>query len=576
MLPTGSSVNPGAESVGYSVPRSRPNGVRINVRLPLRNSDDLDRLIDQQNTKGSPFYHHWLTPAQFRAAYGPRFEDLKTVAAALQGAGFNTTFTSQGVIADAPQATVERTFNVHLQRVSSPTHGKVPTLAVDRVPTMPTPLQRLGAHLAGLASFQMKPQYLLKSKNPVPENRYSPTGGYWGDDLKQAYEYPSYNVLRGSGTKIAILAVSDFLDSDVALAFGHEKLTPPTIIRRPVDGGPQPFGGVNDGFSDEISLDVQEAGFSAPGSTLMVYGAPDASFEPSFLDMYTAVVEDNQADLVSASFGLCELFFTAPYNGGTDFTSILTSDFHDVFRQGNAQGITFLDSSGDAGALGCTDVAGAVATLGVEVFANDPTNVGVGGTNLVTSFIPGSKQSTYVRENAFSDPIDPAFGFPAGSIWGSGGGVSTIWKKPLYQHFVNTGASMRAVPDISLHMGGCPSTAVQPCAPDRSFDIVAVGGAFYGFIGTSASVQEFAGLQALQDQRLGVRTGNANYLIYGLAAGGSLGNGPIFHNDIPGNNGYPSHHGYNFVVGNGTVRGAQYAFDPFGPFAGTPQTPTNP
>ena len=66
-----------------------------------------------------------------------------------------------------------------------------------------------------------------------------------------------------------------------------------------------------------------------------------------------------------------------------------------------------------------------------------------------------------------------------------------------------------------------------------------------------------------------------NYLIYALAAVGSLGV-PIFHNNIPGNNGYPSHKGYNFVVGNGTLFGSRYALDPFGPVAGNPQTPSNP
>jgi hypothetical protein len=74
----------------------------------------------------------------------------------------------------------------------------------------------------------------------------------------------------------------------------------------------------------------------------------------------------------------------------------------------------------------------------------------------------------------------------------------------------------------------------------------------------------------------GGRAGNVNNVIYELAALGTLGNGPIFHNNIPGNNGYQSHQGYNFVVGNGTPYGAQYALDPTAPLAGDPQTPSNP
>jgi subtilase family serine protease len=312
----------------------------------------------------------------------------------------------------------------------------------------------------------------------------------------------------------------------------------------------------------------------------MVYEAPDASFTPSFVDMYTAINEDNLADVVSTSFGLCELDFLASYNGGQDFTYLLQM-FHDLFRQGNAQGITFVESSGDNGAQGgeCTDPTFTNAAFGVSAWANDPDVTGVGGTNLQTSSVAGSLQSTYVSENANFDTFLPADSFAHGAIWGSGGGKSILWPKPLFQYFVNTGASTRAVPDLSLMMGGCPFGSAPPCGsvnPTRSAFVTALDGELFLFIGTSGSSPDFAGLQAIQDQRLGGRAGNVNYLIYALAAIGSIGNGPIFHNNIPGNNGYPSHKGYNFVVGNGTLYGSRYALDPFGPIAGNPQTPSNP
>jgi len=58
------------------------------------------------------------------------------------------------------------------------------------------------------------------------------------------------------------------------------------------------------------------------------------------------------------------------YNGGVDETAILKV-FHTLFQQGNAQGITFVASSGDSGALACLSAA----------FVNNPTNG--------TSFVPG-------------------------------------------------------------------------------------------------------------------------------------------------------------------------------------------
>ena len=236
-------------------------------------------------------------------------------------------------------------------------------------------------------------------------------------------------------------------------------------MRRPVDGGSPPFN-INSGLSDEVSLDVQQSGGSAPGATIMVYEAPDASFTPSFIDMYTAINEDNTADVVSTSFGLCELFFLPSYNDGEDFTPLLQT-FHDLFRQGNAQGITFLESSGDNGAQGgdCTDVSGANAIFGVSAWANDPDVTGVGGTNLITSSVPGSLQSTYVSENANFDTFLPGASFANGAIWGSGGGKSVIWPKPLFQYLVNTGSSTRSVPDLAMMMGGCPNGSAPPCGP---------------------------------------------------------------------------------------------------------------
>lgn len=364
----------------------------------------------------------------------------------------------------------------------------------------------------------------------------------------------------------------------MASYFGHEHLPVPAIERKPVSGGPPPFD-PNSGYSDEVNLDIQQAGGSAPGAKILVYGAADPS-DSSFVAMYTAVAEDNLADVVSVSYGECELDYTAPFNNGVDLTWVLQL-YHDLFRQMNAQGMTIVNSSGDSGALECTDPSGATAKIGVSSWANDPNVTGVGGTNLVTTYIKGSLESKYVRESAFYDKFnfaDPnSAGLPSGVVWGSGGGKSVFFSRPNYQRLVNTHTGARAVPDVAMHMGGCPVGAYATCESDRSSDVAALGGQFFMLIGTSASAPEFAGLQAIQDGVLGSRQGNVNNLLYSLAAAGSFGHGPIFNDAIPGNNGYFSTtRGYNYVLGNGTVNGAQYVFEPFGPFAGNPQTPSNP
>ena len=371
--------------------------------------------------------------------------------------------------------------------------------------------------------------------------------------------------MNGAGRTIAIVIDSDILDSDLALYFGHEALAPPIVIRRPVDGGPQPFNPAS-GDSLEASLDVQQSFGSAPGSQIMLYGIPDLS-DQSIYDAYSAIIEDNKADVVNSSFGLCELYYTAAYNGGVDFTWNL-QEFHDVFRQGNAQGITFVAASGDNGAYGCADPTFTHYVKGVQNPADDSDVTGVGGTDLVTTYTAGSLASRYVRESEFFDPVSG----PPNDMWGSGGGISVVFQKPLYQNLVNTHASTRTVPDVAMHMGGCPVGATS-CNPDDSSDVVAFGGGYYAVIGTSASSPDFAGLLAVTEQSLGTRLGNANYYVYALAAAG--GNA-VYHQDVPGNDGYPAQPGYDYVTGVGTPHAAVFAARPFAPVAGNPGTPSNP
>jgi subtilase family serine protease len=562
---------PQAPSGVAAVPRGAVSGVMVAVHLPLRNSEELDALISRQTDRSSSDYRKFLTPEQFRANYAPSPADLNTAAQTLRGLGFETHATSQSILASAPQAVVERAFQVqlravqsHERRASSVVRG---ALTATKMPILPPALAKLGATIGFSAGVRHVDSVRVSKNAFVLDNRYSDVGPYWFTDLKQAYGYPSYQTANGSGRTIAVVIDSDILDSDLAIYFGHEHLAPPVVERRPVDGGPNAFD-PNSGSSAEASLDVQQAFGSAPGAHIMLYGVPDLT-DQSVYDAYSAVIEDNRADIVNSSFGLCELYYTAAYQGGTDFTSILRQ-FHDLFRQGNAQGITFVASSGDSGAYGCADPTFSFFVKGVQNPADDPNVTGVGGTNLITKSAPPSRDSAYVRENAFFDRINS--GIP-NDIFGSGGGVSVVFAKPWYQNLVNTHARTRTVPDVSMHMGGCPVGAVTPCDPARSSVIAVVGGFGFGFVGTSISSPEFAGLLAVTEQTLGSRLGNANGYIYALSG---FGGEAVYRQDIPGNNGYPTTHDYNYVLGNGTPHAAVFALQPSAPRAGIPQTPTNP
>ncbi len=564
------------------VANSEPVG--FDVYLPLQHRDQLEKDLHAMHDPSSGSYQKWLTPAEFDARYAATPSQVKAIQNELGAYGLQTSAVASHHIHVTGSATaVEQALGTVLKH-GTYANGKR-TIAAAQAITQPNAMVQAHAVVAGLSGMiRMK-----SHAHPVqlPENRYSAVGVYWFDDLKQAYNFPSYETYTGKGVTIGILMSGDFNPPDMDKYFGHEKLATPNFSTIQVDGG-APFD--PNGNSFETHLDLQQSGGMAPNANVILYNIPDLS-DAHVMDGLSKIVTDNKADVVSMSFGGAEVFYTAADNAGTDFTKILQEE-DDLMAQGNAQGITFIASSGDSGALSaipvvCFNGGPACGSFepSVEFPASSPHVTGVGGTNLVTTYTgtAGDLNSRYVREEAYADPLaaDIFFGTSAtGGYWGSGGGDSILFPKPLFQELTDTGnASFRTVPDISLHMGGCPAGTITACNPDDSADIEAIGGKYVGVIGTSASAPDFAGLTALTVERLGTRVGNENYYIYTLALLQSVGVPVnVFKTNIPGYNGLYSttKKGYNRVLGNGTVNGVNFLLAPFSPKAGTPQTPSNP
>ncbi len=544
--------------------------VHFTVHLPLRNEGELDALLAAQTAIGSPLYHHFLTPAQFAAAYGPSRTKLDAAALPLRAAGFAVRQTPHGLEVAGTASQMARMFNAQANSVRTP--GGRMTAALTGHPTLPASLSRLGAIVPALSGVSRRETNSERSLKGVPDNRYSPVGPYWFDDLKEAYQFPSYLALNGRGRTIATVISSDFSDADLALYMHHEKLPVPKTYRRIIDGG-NPFN-PNSGDSFEADLDVQQLAGMAPAATVVDYETPDLS-DQSIYDAYAAVDDDNKVDAVNSSFGGCELYYTPAYNGGQNFTFILKA-YDQLFKQGNSQGITFTASSGDQGNYQCLDPTGSYFVRGVQFPADSPRVTAVGGTNLVTESKPPvngklNLDSGYIRESEFADHLSG----PRNFIWASGGGESVVFPRPAYQNLVGYNYAGRGVPDLSLQMGGCPFGAIR-CNPDDSASVEAFAGQLVGVIGTSISSPDFVGLLALAQQHFGSRLGNVNPAAYYLARLGSYKGNKFYHNNIPGNNGFRSSLGYNLVVGNGSVIARNFiqAYDV--PFACDPQTPTNP
>jgi subtilase family serine protease len=570
-------------------------GVEFDIYIPLQKRDELQKLEIAQHTPDSALYHRWLTPAEFNARFAPDAATVAKVTKELAAAGLTVTEAhTHHLHVTGSVGAVERAFGAELHQAAF--SGGKQVLAADRSLSLTPTLRSLGAVVPAFAGVIHMHGDAVRANIGAPENRESPVGGYWFDDLKQAYSYPSYRPYTGKGVTIGILMSAGYSAKDTKRYFEHEKLASPSITEIDINGA-APYDPNSPFNSAEVQLDIQQSGGMAPGASIIDYNLPDL-YDDSILAGLTDIIEGsatipgNVADVVNMSFGGPELGYSPAYNGGIDFTGLL-SVYDDLFAQGNAQGITFVASAGDLGsnelpAAACfapkaTASCGSFVTT-VNSPADSPHVTGVGGTNLVTTYDPvhtTDLNSAYVSEAAYGDPLaaDIFYGTPAtGGLWASGGGKSIYFTKPVWQRLVKTGFKTRTVPDVSLHMGGCPDGAVTPCGPNRSYDWVGLAGKFYGYIGTSASAPDFTGLTALKIEISGSRLGNENFEIYSLAAAQFAGVGPtVFRSDISGNNGvYSTHPGYNLVLGNGTIYGTQFVLIPSYHAAGRPQTPSNP
>ncbi len=582
---------------------------QFEVFLPLRDEAGLKQLVQDQQAKGSPSYHKWLSPAAFAARFGPTADSVARVKAAAAAAGFTVLRTdARSLLMSGTVAQVASSFRTNIQRkVLIDGHSRlVATGAI----TLPAAFKAEGALVLSFADTPNKRPFASKATlKAAPDNRYGTDGPYWYNDLKQAYDYPAYNSflptgqrLDGSGVGVAVLMEDKARPADIAQFFNHEHFTAgggalPTFTTINVNGG----GAIDGPGSVEATLDLQQVLGGAPGADVSLISIPDLS-NTNILAGYNYIVNQNRWALVNSSFGGCELAYTAAYNGGTDYTYILQT-YQQIFEQGNAQGITFMASSGDEGGLECPDAAyfyghdpHARFVPSVSDPADSPNVTAVGGTNLVTTAVAASLDSAYVSENGYGDPEQPTqpYGKVLGVIrnpyWGAGGGQSGVYAQPDYQRLVNTGSTARTLPDVGMQVGGCPGSAIQPCGPDRSSVIVTydygVGGGNYAVIGTSVSSPEFVGALALFVQVNG-RQGNFNPYLYARGAAQTAAGGvsapadrQYYHRNIPGYDGYwdasfPSLN-YNYIVGNGTpdVR-RLFDFTRFAP-AGVPQTATNP
>lgn len=463
---------------------------------------ELDRLLAEQQDPSSPNFHHWLTPEQFAERFGASQADIDKITAWLEQQNLHVTNVARGrnAVSFAGTASdVARAFQTHFHRFDVNGERR---RAVTTDPALPAPISAVVSSIKGLNDFRLKPQ--LRRRDTTANPNYTTVSGnhYLApQDIATIYNIKPLHAAGydGTGQSIVVAGQTRVDLSDIRTfrdRFGLPENDPETLLV-PQTRDP----GTVSGDMEEADLDLEWAGAAAPAAKILyVY-----SFDVMDAVQYT--VDQNLAPVISVSYGLYEAL-TAPSDAKA---------MQSWARQGNAQGITWINAAGDSGGADCvygTSTRG--AGLAVDLPAGIPEVTGVGGTTLTegdgqywaASNDPnGASALTYIPETVWNDsaPGDPAAG---------GGGSSIYFGRPSWQiGSGDFGESSRNVPDISL-----------ASSAEHNGYLVYNRGRVLIIGGTSAATPVFAGITAILNQHLlasGAQptagAGNLNPGLYQLA-----------------------------------------------------------
>lgn len=518
--------------------------VLLLLNRPAEKENALQEFLRQAHERGSANYHQWLTPQEFGEQFGAADSDIQTAANWLREHGFNVakvTKSKQFLEFSGTAGQLGKAFHteIHQYDVEGETHyANASELSI------PSALAPLVRGISPLHDFRAKPYVQLGGRALYSRATHRatplwtfPTPGapnpYFfpvaPEDFATQYDLgPLYQAgLDGTGQTVGIINESNI---DISLVSAYQQLfgltnNPTQVV---IDGqDPGQLGGPD----VEAYLDVEVSGSVAPKATVNLYIADGGNLQDPLALAAIRAVEDNQASVLSVSFGNCEPFLG---NAGNQFWAAL-------WEQAAAQGQTALVASGDSGPAcggGFPYVSGIAST---------PWNVAVGGTDFYYSdYATGGASALTLwnqtndsnlgslkaplTEQVWNDPFGlNAIPYPFARGEGGGGPSSCStgsinacvngYSKPIWQAGPGVPADgVRDLPDVSLFASNGANLSAYPicafageCAPGAGNqpEIALIGG-------TSASAPAMAGIMALVNQKYG-RQGQANFSLYALA-----------------------------------------------------------
>lgn len=530
---------------------ARAERVLLLLNRPAEREAGLQQFLRDVHTRGSASYHHWLTPREYGQRFGSADSDIQTAESWLQSQGFSVarvTKSKQFVEFSGTVGQLRNAFQteIHQYDVKGETH-----YANASEISIPAALAPLVLGISPLNNFYAKPYvtvagralYSRTTKKATPQwtinNPFGTSNPYAypvaPEDFATQYDLaPLYQAgVNGSGQTIGIINESNI---DVSLVDAYQQLfglasNPAQVV---IDGDDP---GTLSGVDVEAYLDVEVSGAVAPNATVNLYISNGSDFQDPLALAAVRAIEDNQASILSVSFGICE---SSLGNTGNQLWSGL-------WEEAAAQGQTVFVATGDSGPYCNYALYGAVSGI-----ASTPWNVAVGGTDFYYSdYATGGASATTLwnqtndsnlgslqaplPEQVWNDPFGLdviSNGIQRNEIYAGGGGASNCstqdtsasacvsgYAKPSWQTGPGVPADgVRDIPDVSLFASNGANLSAYPicayageCAPGTgsNVEILLTGG-------TSASTPAMAGIMALVNQKYG-RQGQADYIFYPLA-----------------------------------------------------------
>lgn len=586
-----------------------PNGTQMNgphpgndpltvtVALQPSNAAQMNNMLIALYNPASPQYHHWLTVGQFNAQFAPPGSQMTQVQNFLQGAALQVGTSPSPFLVQATGTTsqVESAFKTTINDYTS-ANGQ--TFYQNASPAqMPTSMNSIVMGVAGLSNTaQEHPNYMTTMEAAQSQGKALPNygAGPGGSGLVPSQLASLYGATgvygqgpkgQGAGTTLAVYELSGYTPADIATYehqfFGATENVALQDIN--VDGGPLtpncPPGDTcipNDYAGDiEVDADIEtQIAITPKIDRILVYNAPNDSTGMVSDAEYFQIAQDDQADVVSISWGGCEQDF------GMSHIQIQSL----AFEQMALQGQSVFASAGDTGAYDCLRGSGNPA-LTVDDPSSQPFVTSVGGTSF-EAFDPGTNPNpTYPQgqETAWN-VLNACNGSATGMMscaktGASGGGVSAVWGRPAYQNAPNVTSSLsqqapycalavqgqycRQIPDISANADEYTPYAefcTGNVATNSTCAIIAgkvpIAG-WFGIGGTSLSSPLWSGIIGIWDSVHGARFGSANFGLYALYQSNNAYSS-YFHditgvNQTENNNGfYPTTPNYDMATGIGT------------------------